>query len=66
MGDKVPRLTSWQGMRDSLGGRGVTGYAQMLLVHGRFGYADFLLKSADELIDDQYTDRLQVAYEANA
>ncbi len=36
---------------------GVTGYPQMLLVMERFGYPDFLLASADELIDGQYTDR---------
>jgi len=36
---------------------GVTGYSQMLLVMERFGYPDFLLASADELIDGQYADR---------
>ena len=29
----------------------------MLLVMERFGYPDFLLASADELIDGQYADR---------
>ena len=37
--------------------QGVTGYAQNLLVMERFGYPDFLLASADELIDAQYANR---------
>ena len=37
--------------------QGVTGYPQGLLVMERFGYPDFLLASADELIDGQYRDR---------
>jgi hypothetical protein len=37
--------------------RGVTGYAQTLLVMERFGYPDFFTSSADELIDGQYADR---------
>jgi hypothetical protein len=37
--------------------QGVTGYAQSLLVWERFGYPDFLVASADELIDGQYADR---------
>jgi len=37
--------------------QGVTGYAQTLLVWERFGYPDFLLASADALIDAQYADR---------
>ena len=35
----------------------MTGYPQNLLVMERFGYPDFLLASADELIDGQYADR---------
>jgi len=35
----------------------VTGYAQTLLVMERFGYPDFFLASADELIQQQYADR---------
>lgn len=46
-----------QELRAWLGGRGVTGYAQMLLVHETFGYPDFLRQSADDLIDAQYADR---------
>lgn len=37
--------------------RGVTGYPQGLLVMERFGYPEFLLASADELIGGQYQDR---------
>ena len=40
--------------------QGVSGYAQSLLVMERFGYPDFLLASADELIDGQYADRPQL------
>ena len=39
---------------------GVTGYAQSLLVMERFGYPDFLLASADDLIDGQFADRPQL------
>ncbi|MFE1949817.1 DUF5655 domain-containing protein [Streptomyces sp. NPDC059524] len=44
-------------LREWLERQGVRGYAQMLLVHETFGYPDFLLKGADELIDGQYADR---------
>ena len=40
--------------------QGVTGYAQSLLVMERFGYPDFFLASADELIEGQYADRPQL------
>jgi hypothetical protein len=40
--------------------QGVTGYAQTLLVMERFGYPDFLLASADELVNGQYADRPQL------
>jgi hypothetical protein len=40
--------------------RGVTGYAQSLLVMERFGYPHFLLATADELIEGQYADRPQL------
>ncbi len=49
-----PELRAW------LTKRGVTGYAQSLLVMERFGYPDFLLANADELIDGQYADRPQL------
>jgi hypothetical protein len=44
-------LRAWLNRRD------VTGYAQTLLVMERFGYPDFVLASADELINAQYADR---------
>lgn len=37
--------------------QGVTGYAQTLLVMERFGYPDFFLATADDLIAAQYADR---------
>jgi Domain of unknown function (DUF5655) len=40
--------------------RRVTGYAQSMLVMERFGYPDFLLAGADELIEGQYADRPQL------
>lgn len=50
-------ITDEQALRSWLEGQGVTGYPQMMLVMERFGYPDFLLASADELIDGQYRDR---------
>jgi hypothetical protein len=47
-------------LRAWLESQGVTGYPQMLLVMERFGYPDFLLASADDLIEDQYADRPQL------
>jgi hypothetical protein len=44
-------------LRTWLADQGVTGYPQMLLVMERFGYPDFFLASADELVDGQYSDR---------
>jgi hypothetical protein len=49
-----PQLRAW------LTKHGVTGYAQSLLVMERFGYPDFLLATADELIQGQYADRPQL------
>jgi hypothetical protein len=49
-----------QHLRAWLAEQGVTGYAQSLLVMERFGYPDFLLASADELIGGQYADRPQL------
>jgi hypothetical protein len=46
-----------QQLRAWLAARGVAGYAQSLLVMERFGYPDFLLASAGELIEGQYADR---------
>jgi hypothetical protein len=44
-------------LRDWLEAQEVGGYPQMLLVWETFGYPDFLLASADELVDGQYADR---------
>jgi hypothetical protein len=44
-------------LRAWLTGEGVTGYQQMLLVMERFGYPEFLLATADELLAAQYADR---------
>ena len=44
-------------LRAWLAARGVTGYPQMLLVMERFGYPDFLLATADKLVEGQYADR---------
>ena len=50
-GDDEPALRRW------LTENGVTGYQQMLLVMERFGYPEYLLASADALLDGQYRDR---------
>jgi hypothetical protein len=49
-----------QRLRVWLTEQGVTGYAQSLLVMEHFGYPDFFLASADELIEGQYADRPQL------
>jgi hypothetical protein len=54
------QLHDEQQLRAWLTQQGVTGYAQSLLVMERFGYPDFLLASADELIQAQYADRPQL------
>ena len=46
-----PALRKW------LTKQGVNGYVQSFLVMERFGYPDFLLATADELIDAQYANR---------
>jgi hypothetical protein len=46
-----PALRKW------LSAQGVTGYAQALLVWETFGYPEFLVADADELIARQYADR---------
>jgi hypothetical protein len=50
-------LDDEKSLRAWLAKHGVTGYAQTLLVMERFGYPDFLVASADELIQAQYADR---------
>lgn len=54
------QLNDEKSLRAWLTEQGVTGYAQSLLVMERFGYPDFLLASADDLIDGQYADRPQL------
>lgn len=44
-------------LRAWLAEQGVTGYPQNLLVMERFGYPDYLLATADDLIAGQYADR---------
>jgi hypothetical protein len=44
-------------LRKWLTDEGVAGYPQMLLMMERFGYPDFLLATADQLIDAQYASR---------
>src|SRR5215216_3075408 len=58
-------ITDENDLRTWLTERGVTGYAQTLLVMERFGYPDFLTATADELIARQYADRshLRAIYE---
>jgi len=54
------QLNNEKSLRAWLTKQGVTGYAQSLLVWERFGYPDFLLSSADDLIEGQYADRPQL------
>jgi hypothetical protein len=62
----IARIATQEGVDDASSLRGwltemgVTGYQQMLLVMERFGYPDYLLASADELLDGQYRDRMQL------
>jgi hypothetical protein len=44
-------------VRKWLESQGVTGHPQRLLIMERFGYPEFLVASADELINGQYADR---------
>lgn len=37
--------------------RNINGYAQQLLIMERFGYPEFLLKTAEELVEEQFADR---------
>ena len=54
------QINDERSLRAWLTKQGVTGYAQSLLVWERFGYPDFLLSSADDLIEGQYADRPQL------
>jgi hypothetical protein len=57
---RTQRLGDEPSVRAWLTRQGVTGYAQSLLVMERFGYPDFLLATADQLIEHQYADRSQL------
>ena len=59
-------LRDERSLRAWLSREGVTGYAQSLLVMEHFGYPDFVLATADQLIDQQYADRphLRSIYDA--
>jgi len=63
---KQERIDDEESLRKWLTERGVTGYAQSLLVMEQFGYPDFFLATADELVDAQYADRphLRPIYDA--
>lgn len=50
-------ITDEAALRTWLADNGVTGYAQMLLIWERIGYPDFLLATADDLVEGQYNDR---------
>lgn len=54
------QLSDEPSLRVWLSSQGISGYAQSLLVWERFGYPDFLLASAEELIEKQYADRSQL------
>ncbi len=54
------RIGDERGLRAWLTNHGVTGYAQSLLVMERFGYPDFVLATADQLIAQQYADRAKL------
>ena len=55
-----PGLHDEAALRRWLTGMGVTGYQQVLLTMERLRYPDYLLASADDLIEAQYRDRAQL------
>lgn len=57
---KEQRLGDERSLRAWLSAERVTGYAQSLLVMEQFGYPEFILATADRLIDKQYADRAQL------
>ena len=59
-------LTDEAALRAWLTEQGVMGYPQSLLVMERFGYPDFLVANAEELLDGQYRDRprLRIIFDA--
>ncbi|SMC60445.1 DUF5655 domain-containing protein [Kibdelosporangium aridum] len=54
---KETGITSRDELQQWLKTRNINGYAQQLLIMERFGYPDFLLKTAEELVADQFADR---------
>ena len=54
------RLRDESSLRAWLSRQGVKGYAQSLLVMEQFGYPDFILATADQLIEQQYADRREL------
>lgn len=62
----VQAFSDRDSLRVWLEDKGVTGYAQWLLVGERFGFPDYMLASPDELVEAQYADRphLRPIYEA--
>jgi hypothetical protein len=63
---RTQRPRDEQTLRRWLSNQGVTGYAQALLVMEYFGYPDYVLATAEELIERQYEDRqhLRSIYDA--
>jgi len=57
---KRQRIADEKNLREWLTSQGVTGYARALLMMERFGYPEFLIASATQLIDAQYADRGQL------
>jgi hypothetical protein len=58
--DTLPALKEW------LAGQGITGYSALAVEWEMFGAPEFMLRSADELIDGQYADRPQLRPIADA
>jgi hypothetical protein len=63
---KKKKFTDAQRLKAWLAEQDITGYAEQLLMMEHFGYPDFLVATADELIDGQYKDRphLRPIYDA--
>ena len=52
-----PGLATEAELRRWLDAQDIGGYPQMFLVYETFGYPDYFLATADELVDGQYRDR---------
>ena len=63
---KRQRISDEARLRSWLTSQGVTGYARSLLIMERFGYPDFIVAKAADLIAQQYADReaLRPIYDA--